>query len=278
METAMESHSFDRLTKALTERPSRRNVARGLIGGLFGLGVHSASAKQTKVIICHKGQTIEVAEPAVKAHLAHGDSRGACCRPACGTGLVCCDGVCVDLQHDAANCGACGAACPEEGACESPGVCTCPSSSVSEPCGGVCCIDGGRNHCCDDVCTPVDGNNCRFCGDACPTGNCLRTEFSRIPRYFSCTCEIDADCPDGDACIDSGVDTLRACTARCPDGRPECIASCCGADEQCIDGQCTSADICPNGIPCPEDQHCCGFDTCVARDVPSCTPEGCIGE
>ncbi len=33
---------------------------------------------QQKVTICHKGHTLEVAEPAVQAHLNHGDSLGPC--------------------------------------------------------------------------------------------------------------------------------------------------------------------------------------------------------
>lgn len=31
-----------------------------------------------KVLLCHKGHTISVAPPAVKAHLRHGDKLGAC--------------------------------------------------------------------------------------------------------------------------------------------------------------------------------------------------------
>ena len=51
---------------------------------LAQLGAESLRAKkgqgkgQDKVTICHKGQTIQVAAPAVKAHLKHGDSLGAC--------------------------------------------------------------------------------------------------------------------------------------------------------------------------------------------------------
>lgn len=37
-----------------------------------------AAPGQRKVIICHKGQTLEVAEPAVQAHLNHGDTLGPC--------------------------------------------------------------------------------------------------------------------------------------------------------------------------------------------------------
>jgi hypothetical protein len=33
---------------------------------------------KTKVTICHKGKTIKVAQPAVKAHLRHGDTLGPC--------------------------------------------------------------------------------------------------------------------------------------------------------------------------------------------------------
>ena len=42
---------------------------------------YGPSGKQygkTKATICHKGKTIKVAAPAVKAHLRHGDRVGAC--------------------------------------------------------------------------------------------------------------------------------------------------------------------------------------------------------
>ena len=34
--------------------------------------------KDKKVTICHKGQTLELPEPAVQAHLNHGDTLGPC--------------------------------------------------------------------------------------------------------------------------------------------------------------------------------------------------------
>lgn len=46
-----------------------------------GGGSSSAQYKQYghhRVTICHKGHTISVAPPAVKAHLKHGDHLGAC--------------------------------------------------------------------------------------------------------------------------------------------------------------------------------------------------------
>jgi hypothetical protein len=42
---------------------------------------YSSGGKQygkKKVTLCHKGHTIRVAQPAVKAHLKHGDKLGAC--------------------------------------------------------------------------------------------------------------------------------------------------------------------------------------------------------
>ena len=31
-----------------------------------------------KVFVCHKGKTLEIARPALDAHLKHGDAQGAC--------------------------------------------------------------------------------------------------------------------------------------------------------------------------------------------------------
>ena len=34
-----------------------------------------------KVTVCHKGETITVAKPALKGHLKHGDTQGECATP-----------------------------------------------------------------------------------------------------------------------------------------------------------------------------------------------------
>ena len=39
---------------------------------------YSGANGQQKVTICHKGTTISIAEPAVRAHLEHGDTLGSC--------------------------------------------------------------------------------------------------------------------------------------------------------------------------------------------------------
>jgi uncharacterized membrane protein len=44
----------------------------------YAYGPAGKAYGKTKVTICHKGKTIRVAQPAVKAHLRHGDKLGAC--------------------------------------------------------------------------------------------------------------------------------------------------------------------------------------------------------
>ena len=48
---------------------SSANKQYGSAGKQYGLH---------RVVLCHKGHTIKVAPPAVKAHLRHGDKLGAC--------------------------------------------------------------------------------------------------------------------------------------------------------------------------------------------------------
>ena len=108
----MDSKRFDELVARLASAATRRNALRGVVGGaLTSVGVTSvASAEnkgkskgkgkgkggkgkggkgkggngngngngQEKVTICHKGKTITVAEPALQAHLDHGDTEGPC--------------------------------------------------------------------------------------------------------------------------------------------------------------------------------------------------------
>jgi prealbumin domain-containing protein len=75
-------------------RPRKlRLLAGGLVAGLAvvvlsGVALANGGDKpgdnpgkgkgRTKVVLCHEGRTIRVAEPAVKAHLRHGDTLGPC--------------------------------------------------------------------------------------------------------------------------------------------------------------------------------------------------------
>ena len=95
----MDDTRFDERVPTLATGTSRRRVLGGLIGTTAGVlaggglvvAKHGKSHKggkgkgqgKTKVTLCHnpgtpEQQTIVVAEPASKAHLAHGDALGAC--------------------------------------------------------------------------------------------------------------------------------------------------------------------------------------------------------
>ncbi len=111
----MKNQALDRFARGLTSVRSRRQALALLVGTGVVVGLGEAEARkrgkhkgkhkgngkgkgkgngkgngQEKVTICHKGQTITIARPAVAAHLAHGDTEGACapvetCLPVTGT-------------------------------------------------------------------------------------------------------------------------------------------------------------------------------------------------
>ncbi|MEZ4251610.1 MAG: FG-GAP-like repeat-containing protein [Polyangiales bacterium] len=109
-----------------------------------------------------------------------GECRGGVC---CGEGRAWCDGVCVDVRADAANCGGCGEVCVEgvcqDGACcASTGGLVCVTESVAA------CVDPLRDptHCgaCDSPCASglCEGGVCcaQACGDTCLPGRYRRVE------------------------------------------------------------------------------------------------------
>lgn len=81
----MDSRHFDVLTRAMSLARSRRGLLRGTLGAALAavLSRDASAARKEKVTLCHKPgtadqATIEVPEPAVRAHLAHGDTLGTC--------------------------------------------------------------------------------------------------------------------------------------------------------------------------------------------------------
>jgi len=75
---------MDNLEK-LIGRTMKTKWWKGILFGSLLLGIsltpklsNGGGNGQQKVTICHMGHTLEVAEPAVQAHLNHGDSLGPC--------------------------------------------------------------------------------------------------------------------------------------------------------------------------------------------------------
>jgi hypothetical protein len=131
---------------------------------------------------------------------------GACGFPICATGYGDCDGIAangceVTLSTDAANCGACGNACPINGGCFD-GMCVpkLPNGAscvVSNQCSSGYCVDG---YCCDSACA----------------GTCVTCDGSKSESGVSGICDFILSCtnPDnecgGTSTCDNGI-----CVAFC---------------------------------------------------------------
>lgn len=98
------------------------------------------------------------------------------CTPACGIGLQCCNGTCINPANDINNCGGCGGSCDSDQPFCDNGTCDTP------PCdGGTTCI--GTTFCC--------GSNCCELGQLC----CVVQAGPVGPP--SCYDPVDGTCPIG---------------------------------------------------------------------------------
>jgi len=85
---------------------------------------------------------------------------GPCTNSVCATGLVCCNGACVNTNNDPHNCSGCGLACTSQQMCLGG---SCAASQCQPACtsGQTCCeIDGPG---------PSGPPTCEQ-GDGCPVG------------------------------------------------------------------------------------------------------------
>src|SRR5689334_11674641 len=151
----MDGNTFDRLTTAVTQRPSRRAAMRlwaaGLLTAALRPGAAPVRAAQVDVVGPPSADSLCVAQ-----------------------GLTNCGGACVDISADAANCGDCGWVC-ESGQTCSGGMCWGSATSPDQ----TCAAQGLTN--CGGVCANLaaDPYNCGSCGracgagDACADGACL---------------------------------------------------------------------------------------------------------
>ena len=161
----MDRNKFDDFSRIIGGTSTRRRFSGALaalgLGSVASLGLLAAGeadAKQRgkgkKVTVCHNGQTIKVRKRALKKHLGHGDTRGACpvdpkdicagktCGPdglggSCGTcqlPLVCqADGTCGFLNIFCA-----GKECGPDGIGGSCGTCPLPLiCKADQTCGTI---------------------------------------------------------------------------------------------------------------------------------------------
>lgn len=159
---------------------------------------------------------------------SQGSGTGVCeegkCVLRCAEGFTPCDGACVNLQGDGANCGECGVACD--------GGLVCQGGSCKSECGA------GLTECqasCANLVSAVD--HCGECDVKCPS-----------PAFGGTAVCVGGSC---DITCDAG---LSACAGSCVDLKKD-LKSCGGCGQQCV-GTCT------DGVCCPPGQTNCG-GTCI---------------
>lgn len=182
-----------------------------------------------------------------------------------------CNGVCVDVKVDSANCGSCGTRCAAGSVC-SAGACVadCPSSQRA--------CDGG----CFDL--TVDPRHCGACGTECTGGYCSNggcTSLCPSPQSAcngSCvdTRSDPANCGACGTSCDAGVCGQSTCRSTCPPPLSTCGASCvdtnndsahcgqcgmaCGVGSFCLQGMCRPT--------CPSPLTTCGLACVDSRNDP----------
>lgn len=188
---------------------------------------------------CHTcGNTCTAAEPCTMV------SGWPVCSPAGCEGTPrstdCGTGVCIDLDWDSSNCGACGNACPAHSECRG-GTCT-PCPSGTDRCGNGTLASGG-------VCTSLSSHfNCGACGAVCAPGT--------ICEGSTCvSCPSGKSWCGGDNCIDlqSSYYSCGSCGHWCNQTLPT-LESCCGG--QCSDLRTNSTNCGTCGNTCGENQRC----------------------
>lgn len=191
------------------------------------------------------------------------------CGAACGDGLTCCGGACVDTTTNPSACGDCGTTCGADIEC-CGGTC---SDRETDPmncgsCGNVC---GAGRACCGGTCidTLTNPAHCGGCAIECPSDQACCGGTCAPPDDPLCTA--CAACAEGESCCSGSCVDVTSDTAHCGG----CGISC-GVDELCCGGACvpndaTNCGMC--GTTCGADQLCCGGD-CVANNATNCNSCG----
>jgi glucosylceramidase len=165
----------------------------------------------------------------------------------CGSGLMACNGSCVNVQTDNQNCGTCQLACDTGTVCQG-GSCVCATglfscsgqcvSSNTDHCGASCAACPSGNVCNDGQCASSCGSGSTMCGDGACSSN-----IDSAHCGTSCTlCGGGASCTNGTCTC--GVSGQQNCNGTCIDTSSNAsnCGSCgqaCGSGQSCLNGTCT---------------------------------------
>jgi hypothetical protein len=240
------------------------------------ISLDAAVAQSDKrVTICHvppgnpsNQHTISVGEPAVSAHLAHGDALGPC-SAGCGSDPSVCDDrdACTsDFCTEDGQCGHEFVSCDDDNACTLD-WCDALVGCVALPTEGAPCDDGNActsgDACIGPICQGEPTPDCcglhSDCddGDDCTTDRCIEGSCANDP--LDCAVEdmcfagfcVDGNCSaapvscdDQDFCTDDGCDPATGCTNTPTTSPPETVEVSCadGLDNDC-DGAIDALDL-----------------------------------
>jgi len=237
----MDGQRFDGLTRALARRASRRTVMRGVAAGAAA-GVLAPGLPAAAQLTCDTGETA-------------------------------CNGVCVDLLTDEANCGVCGEICESD----LVGVACIEGECVRISCPAALPLQCGETV--DDCVDPAtDPNNCGACGVVCQSGVCGAGVCGSCDEgEIACSGVCVATCCDNNNCGACGVVCTGGLT--CFEGQCDCPSGLCGCAEGqldcggvCIDSCCDNANcggcgiVCSDGLTCFEGNCDCPSGDCDTPD------------
>jgi hypothetical protein len=159
-------------------------------------------------------------------------------------GLTNCGGVCVDVQVEPRNCGACGVTCAVDENC-SGGACVQPAAAAAPA--AVSCGTQGQTEC-GGVCIDLlsDVANCGGCGAACAVGEtCSGGACAAVVAAAQTTCEGQGltDCGGGCVALQTDAVNCGICGNVCPAGAT-CVGGSCQSPSGCAAGLTNCGALC----------------------------------